>query len=113
MRIQEKARAVGFDWEKDEQVFEKVEEELHEFKVEVDKGDQQKAEDEFGDLLFALVNYARFKNINPEEALERTNKKFMFRFQKMEEAAMRENKFLHDMTLQEMDDLWNKIKTQQ
>ena len=110
MRIQEKARAVGFDWEKDEQVFEKVEEELHEFKVEVDKGDQQKAEDEFGDLLFALVNYARFKNINPEEALERTNKKFIRRFQFMEEKLKENNLSFDYLSLTEMDVFWNQAK---
>jgi XTP/dITP diphosphohydrolase len=110
MRIQEKARAVGFDWENDEQVFEKVEEELHEFKVEVDKGDQQKAEDEFGDLLFALVNYARFKNINPEEALERTNKKFIRRFQFMEEKLKENNLSFDQLSLNEMDVFWNQAK---
>jgi XTP/dITP diphosphohydrolase len=110
MRIQEKARAVGFDWENDEQVFEKVEEELHEFKVEVYKGDQQKAEDEFGDLLFALVNYARFKNINPEEALERTNKKFIRRFQFMEEKLKENNLSFDQLSLNEMDVFWNQAK---
>lgn len=110
MRIQEKARAVGFDWEKDEQVFEKVEEELREFKAEVDKGDQQKSEDEFGDLLFALVNYARFKNINPEEALERTNKKFIRRFQFMEEKIQENNLSFDNLSLNEMDVFWNQAK---
>ena len=110
MRIQEKARAVGFDWEKDEQVFEKVEEELREFKAEVDKGDQQKSEDEFGDLLFALVNYARFKNINPEEALERTNKKFIRRFQFMEEKIQENNLSFDSLSLNEMDVFWNQAK---
>lgn len=110
MRIQEKARAVGFDWEKDEQVFEKVEEELREFKAEVDKGDQQKSKDEFGDLLFALVNYARFKNINPEEALERTNKKFIRRFQFMEEKIQENNLSFDNLSLNEMDVFWNQAK---
>ena len=110
MRIQEKARAVGFDWEKEEQVFEKVEEELNEFKIEVDKGDQKKAEDEFGDLLFALVNYARFKNINPEEALERTNKKFIRRFQFMEEKIIENNLSFDTLKLEEMDVFWNQAK---
>ena len=110
MRIQEKARAVGFDWEKDEQVFEKVEEELNEFKAEVTNGDAQKAEEEFGDLLFALVNYARFKNINPEEALERTNKKFIRRFQFLEEKLKENNLSFDGLSLQEMDVFWNQAK---
>lgn len=110
MRIQEKARAVGFDWENDEQVFEKVEEELQEFKAELSSGDQQKAEDEFGDLLFALVNYARFKNINPEEALERTNKKFIRRFQFMEEKMKENNLSFDHLSLVEMDVFWNEAK---
>ena len=110
MRIQEKARAVGFDWEKEEQVFEKVEEELNEFKIELEKGDQKMAEDEFGDLLFALVNYARFKNINPEEALERTNKKFIRRFQFMEEKIIENNLSFDTLKLEEMDVFWNQAK---
>jgi XTP/dITP diphosphohydrolase len=110
MRIQEKARAVGFDWEKEEQVFEKVEEELREFKIEVENGEQTKAEDEFGDLLFALVNYARFKNINPEEALERTNKKFIRRFQFMEEKIKENNLSFDHLSLGEMDVFWNEAK---
>ena len=103
MRIQEKARGVGFDWEKPEQVWEKVEEELNEFKEEVESGDQEKAFEEFGDLLFSLINYARFKNINPEEALERTNKKFIKRFQYLETEAGKAGRKLNEMTLEEMD----------
>lgn len=110
MRIQEKARGVGFDWEKPEQVWEKVEEELGEFRKECDAGNQTKSEEEFGDVLFALINYARFKNINPEEALERTNRKFIRRFQYLEQAASKAGKTLHDMTLAEMDVFWNEAK---
>lgn len=110
IRIQEKARGVGFDWEKPEQVWEKVEEEMQEFKEESEKGDLLKASEEFGDLLFALVNYARFKNINPEEALERTNKKFIRRFQYLERAVTKDGRQLSDMTLDEMDVYWNAAK---
>lgn len=110
MRIQEKARGVGFDWEKPEQVWEKVEEELGEFRAEADAGNTAKAEEEFGDILFALVNYARFRNINPEAALERTNRKFIRRFQYVEEAARNAGRNLSDMTLAEMDVYWNEAK---
>jgi XTP/dITP diphosphohydrolase len=110
MRIQEKARSAGFDWEQPEQVFEKVEEEFEEFKVEVEKNDQQKMEEEFGDLMFALVNYARFKKINPEEALERTNKKFIRRFRYLEDQAAANGQHLQSMTLDEMDVYWNEAK---
>jgi XTP/dITP diphosphohydrolase len=115
-RIQEKARGVGFDWEDKTQVWEKVEEELQEFKNEfnvVDNTaiDQEKAESEFGDLLFSLINYARFININPENALEKTNKKFIKRFQYLEEKAKENGKALQDMTLAEMDVYWNEAKT--
>ncbi|MBC3786605.1 nucleoside triphosphate pyrophosphohydrolase [Spirosoma utsteinense] len=116
MRIQEKARGAGFDWEEKQQVWEKVEEEMQEFKAEfnVDTGqpiDEQRAEGEFGDLLFSLVNYARFIDINPETALERTNKKFIKRFQYLEERAKANGKALADMTLAEMDIYWNEAKT--
>ncbi|MBL7559645.1 nucleoside triphosphate pyrophosphohydrolase [Olleya sp. YSTF-M6] len=111
-RIQEKVAGVGFDWEKPEQVWEKVEEELNEFKVEVDKGDADAMEDEFGDVLFSMVNYARFLNINPENALERTNKKFKKRFQYLEAQAKAINKELKDMTLGEMDVFWEEAKKQ-
>lgn len=115
MRIQEKARGVGFDWDEKQQVWAKVEEELHEFKQNFDIEttdviDQKEAEGEFGDLLFSLVNYSRFVDINPETALERTNKKFINRFQYLEEAARENGKSLSDMTLEEMDVYWNKAK---
>ncbi len=110
IRIQEKARGVGFDWEKPEQVWDKVLEEMDEFLHETRSGNQQKSEEEFGDLIFALINYARFKNINPEEALERTNKKFIRRFQYLEKAVMKEGKQLSEMTLAEMDVHWNAAK---
>ena len=115
-RIQEKARGVGFDWDNKEQVWEKVEEELQEFKDEynVTNGgavDIEKAESEFGDLLFSLINYARFININPENALEKTNKKFIKRFQYLESKAKENGKALNDMTLAEMDIYWNEAKT--
>ncbi len=115
MRIQEKARGAGFDWEEKHQVWEKVEEEMQEFKSEfnADQGvpiNVQRAEGEFGDLLFSLVNYARFIDINPETALERTNKKFIKRFQYLEERARANGQVLHEMTLAEMDVYWNEAK---
>lgn len=110
MRIQEKARGVGFDWEKPEQVWEKVEEEMNEFKQATESGSQKDAEAEFGDLLFSLINYARFKKIDPDEALERTNKKFIYRFKYLEEAAKNSGKSLSEMTLAEMDVYWNEAK---
>ena len=110
-RMQEKASGVGFDWEKPEQVWEKVQEELQELKNEVDQnGNKSKVEAEFGDLLFALVNYARFIDINPEDALERTNKKFIRRFQHLEKNAQKLGKSLFDMSLNEMDVFWNQAK---
>ena len=114
-RIQEKARGVGFDWDEKQQVWEKVEEELQEFKNEFNitdgkEIDIEKAEAEFGDLLFSLVNYARFVDINPENALEKTNKKFIKRFQYLEEKAKESGKALQDMTLAEMDIYWNEAK---
>ena len=115
MRIQEKARGVGFDWDEKQQVWDKVQEELQEFKenFNIENGeviDQKEAEGEFGDLLFSLVNYSRFVDINPETALERTNKKFIRRFQYLEEAARAKGKSLSDMTLEEMDVYWNEAK---
>ena len=115
MRIQEKARGVGFDWEEPEQVWEKVKEEMGEFEAEFrvasgTKIDQEKAASEFGDLLFSLINYARFIDINPEEALERTNIKFISRFQYLEQAAKAAGKNLSDMTLAEMDVYWEQAK---
>lgn len=110
-RMQDKARAVGFDWERPEQVWEKVEEEISELKHEVEeKASLERIEDEFGDVLFSMVNYARFLNINPEDALEKTNKKFIKRFQYLEAEAQKAGKQLSDMTLAEMDVYWNKAK---
>lgn len=109
-RVQDKVAGVGFDWEESSQVWEKVEEELQEFKDEVAKGDQEKIEDEFGDVLFSMINYARFLNINPENALERTNKKFIKRFQYLEAKAQENSKLLKDMTLTEMDVFWEEAK---
>ncbi len=109
-RIQDKAKAVGFDWENSEQVWEKVQEEMQEFKDEVDAKNQEKMEAEFGDVLFSLINYARFLNINPEDAVERTNKKFIKRFQYLESKADELGKPLMDMTLAEMDVFWNEAK---
>lgn len=115
-RIQEKARGIGFDWEDKSQVWEKVEEELQEFKNEYNVSDEadidkEKAEGEFGDLLFSLINYARFVGINPENALEKTNKKFIKRFQYLETKAKENGKALQNMTLAEMDVYWNEAKT--
>lgn len=122
MRLQEKARQVGFEWDNAAQVWLKVEEEtneLHEVIAEKssliqgseeEKACQDKIEAEFGDLLFSLVNYSRFLQVDAEHALERTNKKFISRFQRMEENALRGGKALTDMTLDEMDQIWNKIK---
>lgn len=110
-RIQDKARGVGFDWDNANQVWDKVQEELAEFKAEADKTDnQEKIEDEFGDVLFSLINYARFKGINPEDALERTNKKFIKRFQYLETESKKDGKVLGQMTLEEMDEYWNRAK---
>lgn len=114
-RIQEKARGIGFDWENKDQVWEKVEEEIQEFKDEfnVPEGEQidaERAEGEFGDLLFSLINYARFVDINPENALEKTNRKFIKRFQYLESKAKENNQQLQDMTLAEMDVYWNEAK---
>lgn len=114
VRIQDKARGVGFDWEKKEQVWEKVEEEMNEFKeefnAEAESLDKSKATLEFGDLLFSLVNYARFIDIDPEEALERTNLKFIKRFQYLETASKKDGKIISEMTLAEMDEYWEKAK---
>ena len=109
-RIQDKAKGVGFDWEESSQVWEKVQEELSEFHDEVQAGDKDKIEAEFGDVLFSLINYARFININPEDALERTNKKFIKRFTYLESKAGELGKPLQDMTLAEMDVFWNEAK---
>lgn len=115
MRIQEKARGAGFDWDDKQQVWEKVEEEMQEFRQEMDgvdgkEADKTKTTGEFGDLLFSLINYARFNDIDPEEALEKTNKKFIRRFQYLEQTAKGQGKTLEDMSLKEMDLLWNEAK---
>lgn len=110
-RIQDKVAGVGFDWEEPEQVFEKLQEELKEFTEEVKSGDAEKMEAEFGDVLFSMVNYARFLDINPENALERTNKKFSRRFQYLESKAKEIGKSLKEMTLQEMDVFWEEAKS--
>ena len=110
LRLQEKARQVGFEWENKEQVWQKVEEETNELHAAIAKGDRDKIEDEFGDLVFSLINYARFLRIDPENALERTNKKFIDRFTKMESEALMQSKNLDEMTLEEMDAIWNTIK---
>lgn len=110
LRLQEKTKKVGFEWDRVEQVKEKVDEEINELYDAVDNGSEQKIEEEFGDVLFALVNYARFVKVDPELALERTNKKFIRRFQHIEKIAAEQNKALLDMTLEEMDALWNKAK---
>jgi XTP/dITP diphosphohydrolase len=110
-RVQEKVRGVGFDWENKDQVWEKVEEEIGEFRHEaLNGGSHEKLEDEFGDVLFSLINYARFIDVNPEDALERTNKKFIRRFKYLEQEALRIGKTLREMTLAEMDVYWNQAK---
>lgn len=109
-RIQDKVAGVGFDWEQPEQVFEKLQEELGELQVEVQKGDADKTEAEFGDVLFSMINYARFLKVDPENALERTNKKFIKRFVYLEEKAAAMGKSLQDMTLAEMDVFWEEAK---
>ena len=109
-RIQDKVAGVGFDWENPNQVWLKVQEELSELNEEVDSGNKDNIEAEFGDVLFSMINYARFINVNPENALERTNKKFTKRFQYLEEEAKKNNKKLSDMTLSEMDVYWDEAK---
>ena len=110
MRLQEKSKQVGFEWDNTQQVWDKVTEELQELDEAVSSGDKDKMEDELGDVFFSLVNFARFLQLDAENALERTNKKFISRFTRMEKEAGLQNKFLHDMTLGEMDELWNRIK---
>ena len=109
LRIQDKVRGVGFDWDHKDQVWEKVKEEIQELHEEVEK-ESDKIEDEFGDVLFSLVNYARFLGLNPDDALERTNRKFIRRFQFMENAVAEEKKALSDMSLEEMDVYWERSK---
>ena len=111
IRIQDKVAGVGFDWESTEQVFQKVEEELDEFKKEVDRNDQNKMEDEFGDVLFSIINYARFLKINPESALERTNKKFIKRFKYLERQVNLKSLSLLNMTIEEMNIIWEEAKS--
>jgi len=113
MRLQEKAKQVGFEWDNKEQVWDKVEEEKKELFEAIESGDVNKMEDELGDVFFSLVNFARFLQVDAENALERTNKKFIRRFTQMEEVALQTGKPLQDMTLEEMDSIWNSIKKQQ
>ena len=109
-RIQDKVASVGFDWEEPQQVFEKLKEELEELQHEVSEDNKSQIEAEFGDVLFSMINYARFLNIDPENALERTNKKFIKRFQYLESKALEINKPIEDMTLAEMDVFWEEAK---
>ena len=109
-RIQDKVAGVGFDWEAPEQVWKKVQEELSELNTEVKNGNTQNMESEFGDVLFSMINYARFIGVNPENALERTNKKFSNRFQFLENSAKAADKELSEMTLNEMDVYWEQSK---
>ncbi len=113
MRLQEKAKQVGFEWETKEQVWEKVEEEKLELFEAIASGNREHMEDELGDVFFSLINFARFLQLDAENALERTNKKFISRFNKMEAEASATGKALQDMSLEEMDAIWNKIKKQQ
>jgi XTP/dITP diphosphohydrolase len=112
LRIQEKSKQVGFEWENKEDVWKKVEEESNELKEAIEANNQEDITDEFGDLLFSLVNYARFLQVDPEAALERTNRKFIHRFQQMETIVGKEGKSLADLSLEEMDAIWNKVKKQ-
>ena len=109
-RIQDKVKGIGFEWENQEQVWDKVEEEISEFQTEVKAGDKEKMEQEFGDVLFSLINYARWLDINPEDALAKTNHKFIKRFQWMEKATKKDGKSIADMPLSEMDAYWDKAK---
>ena len=112
-RMQDKARSVGFDWEQREQVWDKVQEELQELKTEIANADQDKMEGEFGDFIFSIVNAARLYNINPDTALERTNEKFRKRFNFLESKTIAQGKSLHDMTLEEMDVIWDEAKKEE
>ncbi len=113
LRLQEKTKTVGFEWENTQQVKDKVNEEIQELYDAVAGGNQAEIEDEMGDVFFALINYSRFVKVDPELALEKTNKKFMRRFQRVEEMAAEKGTSLHDMTLWEMDALWNKVKEEE
>jgi MazG family protein len=110
IRLQEKSKTVGFEWENTQQVLDKVDEEMAELKEAIATGIQDNIEDEMGDVFFSLVNFARFLQVDADAALERTNKKFIRRFTAVEYAAATQNKALHDMSLQEMDALWNEVK---
>ena len=109
-RVQDKVSGVGFDWDQKEAVFEKVKEELEEFTTEIDSGNSNKMEAEFGDVMFSLVNYARFLKLNPENALERTNKKFIKRFNYIEEKAEKSQRKVSELNIEEMQDLWQEAK---
>ncbi|HQJ91140.1 MAG TPA: nucleoside triphosphate pyrophosphohydrolase, partial [Paludibacteraceae bacterium] len=109
-RVQDKARNVGFDWDKKEQVWDKVQEEYNELKAEINNMDADKMEDEFGDLMFSMINAARLYKINPENALERTNRKFIRRFNYLEQKTLKQGKDLKEMSLEEMDKYWNEAK---
>ncbi|RKE02057.1 nucleoside triphosphate pyrophosphohydrolase [Marinifilum flexuosum] len=109
-RIQDKVRGVGFDWDEKEQVWEKVKEEVNEVESEIRKGDQDKMEQEFGDLFFSLINAARLYGVNPENALERTNQKFMKRFNYLESKTLKQGLNLKEMNLEEMDEIWEEAK---
>ena len=113
IRLQEKSKTVGFEWENTEQVLAKVDEEMAELKEAIRSGDQDRIEDETGDVFFSLVNFARFLQVDADSALERTNKKFIRRFNAVEAAAAAQNRQLHDMSLAEMDALWNEVKRQE
>ncbi len=113
LRLQEKARQTGFEWDNATQVWDKVQEESNELQQAVQTGNREEIEAEFGDLVFSLVNYARFLQVDPEQALEKTNRKFIKRFTEMETRAMGMNRNLLDMTLEEMDEIWNQIKKEQ
>ena len=110
-RIQDKARNVGFDWDKKEDIWDKIKEELQELQVELEKEDKEKSIDEFGDVLFSIINMGRLYHINPDNALERTNRKFIRRFNYVEQQSLRSGKSLKDMTLGEMDAFWNEAKS--
>ena len=113
LRLQDKAKQVGFEWDNKEQVYAKVEEEMGELQEALEHKTQEDVKEEFGDLLFSLVNYARFIDVDPETALEQTNRKFKSRFEQMETLAEAKEKKLHDLNLEEMDALWNKVKLQE
>lgn len=112
-RIQDKAHGVGFDWDDKNQVWDKVMEELHELKTEVDNDNRENMEMEFGDVLFALINYARFIGVNPDDALEKSNRKFISRFKKMEDVIKQNNLNISELSLKELDDFWNMVKKEE